>query len=80
VPGLPEVPLEDRLPELLPNINLIKALGLPLNVTFNFNDLFVLIVALLFALGVAAFLEANRHRPRHPGRGPKLAAGPNLRR
>src|SRR5262249_13527046 len=57
VPGLPEVPMEDRIPELLPHFNLVKALGLPLNVTFNFNDLFVLGVAVLFAWGVTAFLQ-----------------------
>lgn len=57
VPGLPEVPLEDRIPELLPKVNLVKALGLPLNITFNFSDLFVLLVALLFTLAVAAFLS-----------------------
>lgn len=57
VPGLPEVPMEDRIPDLLPHFNVVKALGLPLNVTFYFNDLFVIVLALLFAWGVAQFLN-----------------------
>jgi branched-chain amino acid transport system permease protein len=57
VPGLPEVPLEDRIPDLLPNLNLIKALNLPFNITFNFSDLFVVVIAVLFAWGVAQFLN-----------------------
>jgi branched-chain amino acid transport system permease protein len=57
VPGLPEVPLEDRIPELLPRVDLVKALHLPLHVAFSFADLFVLVVAVLFMLAVAAFLN-----------------------
>jgi len=57
VPGLPEVPMEDRIPELLPHFNVVKALGLPLNVSFYFNDLVVIVLAVLFAWGVAQFLN-----------------------
>lgn len=57
VPGLPEVPLEDRIPELLPDLDLVQAAGLPLNVTFRFNDLFVVLVAAACALGVSWFLR-----------------------
>lgn len=56
VPGLPEVPF-DRIPELLPDVNWVQAAGLPLNVTFRFNDLFILIVAVVCALGVSWFLR-----------------------
>lgn len=56
VPGLPEVPT-DGIPNLLPNLDLVKALGLPLKVTFHFNDLFILLVALACALGTYAFLR-----------------------
>jgi len=56
VPGLPEVPT-DGIPDLLPGFNLVKALGLGLDVTWRFNDLFVLLVALGCALGAYAFLR-----------------------
>ena len=36
VPGLPEVPFF-RIPDLIPTFDIVRALGLPLNVTFRFN-------------------------------------------
>jgi branched-chain amino acid transport system permease protein len=56
VPGLPEVPT-DRIPDLIPNFDLVRALGLPLHVTFRFNDLVVLISAVAVTLGTAWFLK-----------------------
>lgn len=56
VPGLPEVPT-DGIPNLLPDIDLVKALGLPVHVTFHFNDLFGMLLALICALGTYAFLR-----------------------
>ncbi len=49
VPGLPEVPT-DGIPNLLPAFNLVTTFGLPLHVTFRFNDLFVLLLAVGCAL------------------------------
>lgn len=57
VPGLPEVPMEDRIPDLLPHFNVIKALGLPFNFNLYFNDLFVIVLAVVFAWAVALFLS-----------------------
>jgi branched-chain amino acid transport system permease protein len=59
VPGLPEVPT-DGIPNLLPAINLVKALGIPLNITFRFNDLFIILLALGCALGTYAFLRYSK--------------------
>ncbi len=56
VPGLPEVPT-DRIPDLLPNINLVQTLGLKLHVVFHVSDLFVLLVAALFVALTALFLN-----------------------
>jgi branched-chain amino acid transport system permease protein len=59
VPGLPEVPT-DAIPSLLPEINLVHALGLPLNIIIRFSDVFVLIVAFLF-VGIATwFLQKTK--------------------
>lgn len=59
VPGLPEVPI-DRIPAFLPNWDLIKAMGLPLDVTLHFSDLFVLLIACFGAAGVHFFLQRSR--------------------
>jgi branched-chain amino acid transport system permease protein len=59
VPGLPEVPI-DRIPTLLPTFDVIRAIGLPLNVTLHFSDLLVLLIACGCALGVAFFLQHTR--------------------
>ena len=56
VPGLPEVPT-DGIPNLLPNVDLVRAAGLPINVIFRFDNLFILLVAVACALGVRAFLR-----------------------
>lgn len=56
VPGLPEVPM-DRIPDLLPNVDLVKALGLSVNVTFRFSDLFILLVAVILTFAVTLFLN-----------------------
>jgi branched-chain amino acid transport system permease protein len=56
VPGLPEVPT-DGIPNLLPAFNLVKAFGLPLNLTFRFNDLFILFLAVACAVGTYFFLH-----------------------
>ena len=53
VPGLPEVPT-DGIPNLLPNVNLVPALGLNMKVVFGLNDLLVLLVAVAF-VGITAF-------------------------
>ncbi len=53
VPGLPEVPT-DGIPNLLPNVNLVQALGLNVKVVFGVNDLLVLLVAFAF-VGITAF-------------------------
>src|SRR5579859_952201 len=60
VPGLPEVPT-DRIPDLMPNVNLVQALGLPgLHVVFRVSDLFVVLVALAFVALTALFLSRSR--------------------
>ncbi|MCX6078730.1 MAG: ABC transporter permease [Chloroflexi bacterium] len=50
VPGLPEVPT-DGIPNFLPVINLVKSLGLPINVILRFNDLSIILLAVGCALG-----------------------------
>lgn len=59
VPGLAEVPL-DAIPTLLPRLDLIRAVGLPLNVTVHFSDLLIQLVACGCALGVSVFLRRTR--------------------
>jgi branched-chain amino acid transport system permease protein len=44
VPGLPEVPT-DGIPSLLPEINLVKTLGLPFNIIIRFSDVLVIVLA-----------------------------------
>ena len=53
VPGLPEVPT-DGIPSLLPEINIVRTLGLPFNIVVRFSDVFVLVMALLF-VGLATW-------------------------
>ncbi len=59
VPGLPEVPT-DRIPDLLPDFDLVRAAGLPVRVIFRFNDLFILLVAVTLALATSTFLQRTR--------------------
>lgn len=51
-----QVPLEG-IPNLLSNVDLVKAVGLPIDVTFRFNNLLVLLIAVGCALGVTVFLN-----------------------
>jgi len=59
VPGLPEVPT-DGIPNLLPEINLVKALGLDVQIIIRFADVFVLVMAILFVLLATWFLQRTR--------------------
>ncbi len=59
VPGLPEVPT-DRIPDLIPNVDLVRALGLPLHVTLHVNDVLVFIVAIAVTIGTTWFLKRTR--------------------
>jgi branched-chain amino acid transport system permease protein len=59
VPGLPEVPT-DGIPSLLPEINLVHSLKLPLNIVIRFSDVFVLVVAFLFVAIATWFLKRTR--------------------
>jgi branched-chain amino acid transport system permease protein len=56
VPGVPEFP-RDSIPDLLPNVNLIQAAGLPFHVVFRFSDLFVLLAAVLVVVVTARFMQ-----------------------
>jgi len=56
VPGLNEVPT-DGIPNFLPNVNLVQALGLPMKVVFGANDLFLLLVAGAFVAVTAYVLH-----------------------
>ncbi|MEP7134561.1 MAG: ABC transporter permease [Chloroflexota bacterium] len=59
VPGLPEVPT-DGIPNLLPEINLVKALGINAQIIIRFADVFVLAMAILFVLLATWFLQRTR--------------------
>ncbi len=59
VPGLPEVPT-DGIPSLLPEINLIHALHLPLSIVVRFSDVFVLVMAFLFVGFATWFLQKTK--------------------
>jgi len=59
VPGLPEVPT-DGIPSLLPEINLVKAFNLHLNIVIRFSDVFVLLMAFTFAAAATGFLQRTR--------------------
>jgi len=59
VPGLPEVPT-DGIPNLLPEINLVKAMGLDVQIIIRFADVFVLVMAILFVLLATWFLQRTR--------------------
>ena len=74
VPGLPEVPT-DGIPNLLPNVNLVQALGLHLKVVFGASDLFVLLVAAVFVVVTAYVLQrtATGRAIRAAAQNPELA-------
>lgn len=59
VPGIPEVP-RSSIPDLLPDVNLFAALGLPLRVSYTLKDLLVLLLAAGLAVAVGWFLRATR--------------------
>ena len=59
VPGLPEVPT-DGIPNLLPEINLVKAMGLNAQIIIRFADVFVLAMVILFVLLATWFLLKTR--------------------
>ena len=59
VPGLNEVPT-DGIPPLLPNTDVLHALGLPANFTFPFNALFSVVVAIACAISVTLILQRSK--------------------
>jgi branched-subunit amino acid ABC-type transport system permease component len=56
VPGVPELP-RIRVPDLLPDVNLVRALGLPLRLTISLHDLFVLGLAVGLAFAVNHLMQ-----------------------
>jgi len=59
VPGIPEVPT-DGIPNLLPEINLVKAIGLDVQVIIRFADVFVILMAFLFVLLATGLLQRTK--------------------
>jgi branched-chain amino acid transport system permease protein len=59
VPGLNEVPT-DGIPNLLPNVNLVQALGLNSTVNFNFSNFFILVIAIACAIGASIYLKKSK--------------------
>jgi branched-chain amino acid transport system permease protein len=59
VPGVPEVP-RLGIPDLLPDVNVLHALGLPTSVIYTIKDLVVLLLAIGLALLVSWFLNRTR--------------------
>lgn len=59
VPGLPEVPT-DGIPNLLPEINLVKFFGLPFNVIIRFSDVFVILTAVILVFLATWFMQKTR--------------------
>jgi branched-chain amino acid transport system permease protein len=59
VPGVPEVP-RLGIYDLLPNIDLVRASGLNLQVMYTLKDLLVLLFAISLALAVGWFLRSSR--------------------
>ena len=58
VPGIPELP-RLRIPELLPDWDIIAALGLPLRVRLPVSDLLPIVAALALAAVVGLFLRSR---------------------
>jgi branched-chain amino acid transport system permease protein len=56
---LPEVPT-DGIPSLLPEINLVKALGLPFNIIIRLSDVFVILMAFGFVVFATWFMMKTR--------------------
>ncbi|MBL8078906.1 MAG: hypothetical protein JNM55_13155 [Anaerolineales bacterium] len=59
VPGLPEVPT-DGIPSFLPEINLIKSLGLPFNIIIRFSDVFVVLMAVLLVALANWYIQSTK--------------------
>jgi branched-chain amino acid transport system permease protein len=59
VPGVPELP-RIRVPDLLPDVNLVRALGLPIRLTISLHDLFVLGLAVGLAFAVNYLMQRTR--------------------
>ncbi len=59
VPGLPEVPT-DGIPSFLPEINLVKYFGLPINVIIRFSDVFVILSAIILVAFANWFIQKTR--------------------
>lgn len=49
-----------NVPDLLPRVNLVRALGLPLQIVFTLKDLLVLVLAVALASGTAWLLQRTR--------------------
>lgn len=58
-PGIPEFP-RNSIPDLLPNIELTQALGLPFDITLRFKDLLIILLAIIAAVSVSWFLRRSR--------------------
>ncbi len=58
VPGLPEVPT-DRIPDLLPSVDLFAALGVQTSIVLDVKDVIALLIAIAFAFGVSAYLRRS---------------------
>ncbi|KAB8141518.1 ABC transporter permease [Chloroflexia bacterium SDU3-3] len=58
VPGIPELP-RFRIPQLLPDVDLVAALGLPLRVQYPLRDALMPLVALALAALVGLFLRSR---------------------
>jgi branched-chain amino acid transport system permease protein len=59
VPGVPEVP-RGAIPDLLPDTDLLRAAGLPIDVRYTARDLLVLALAVALAAGMSLFLRRTR--------------------
>ena len=59
VPGLPEVPT-DRIPDLLPSVDLFAAFGIQTSIVLDVKDVIALLIAIAFAFGVSAYLRRSR--------------------
>lgn len=59
VPGIPEVPT-DGIPSFLPEINLVKSIGLPFNIIIRFSDVFVVLMAILLVVLANWFIQGTK--------------------
>ena len=61
VPGIPELP-RFRIPNLLPDIDIVRVLGLPLGFAYSLRDALMPVIALLLAGLVGLFLQSRQGR------------------